>query len=153
MLGGNLRDGYTGWPGVGELDIMESVDGRPSVFETLHCGSTPGGPCKEPDGLSSGEQPCPGCSSGFHTYSVEVDFSTSPEQIRWYRDGQLSFTVNQNQVTPDAWQDAVHHGMFVILDLAVGGGFPDAFGPGPTAATVAGSPMLVGGVEVSVRKG
>ncbi|CAM5739024.1 GH16 domain-containing protein OS=Streptomyces microflavus OX=1919 GN=Smic_26270 PE=3 SV=1 [Streptomyces microflavus] len=27
-LGAPLRDGYTGWPGVGELDIMESVNGR-----------------------------------------------------------------------------------------------------------------------------
>ena len=35
------------------------------------------------------------------------------------------------------------HGFFVILDVAMGGGFPAAFGGGPTASTVSGVPMVV----------
>lgn len=74
-LGAPLRDGYTGWPGVGELDIMESVNGRDTVFGSMHCGVMEGGPCEEPVGLTSGPQPCPGCRTAFHSYAVEVDLS------------------------------------------------------------------------------
>ena len=38
--------------------------------------------------------------------------------------------------------------MFVILNVAMGGGFPAAFGGGPTAATQSGVPMLVDYVAV-----
>jgi len=37
------------------------------------------------------------------------------------------------------------------LNVAMGGGFPDAFGGGPTPATVSGVPMIVDCVRVYVR--
>jgi len=40
---------------------------------------------------------------------------------------------------------------FVILNLAIGGSFPAAFGGGPTDATVSGQPMLVDYVSVSTK--
>ncbi|MFE9423654.1 SGNH hydrolase domain-containing protein [Kitasatospora sp. NPDC006697] len=150
-LGGALRDGYTGWPGIGELDVMESVNGRGSVFGTMHCGSAPGGPCHEPQGLGSGEHPCPDCRSGFHSYAVEVDRSTAPEQVRWYLDGTEYHRVTADQVDPAAWDRAVHHGMFLVLDVAVGGGLPAAFGGTVTAATEPGHPMRVREVSVTAR--
>lgn len=152
MLGAQYRADRN-WPNDGEIDIMEDINGRSSVFGTLHCGVNPGGPCNETTGIGSGEHACPGCQTGFHTYSMIVDRSVSPEQIRWYLDGNNYFTVNANQVPAATWTAAVDHGFYIIFDLAMGGGFPNAFGGGPTAATQSGASMLVGNVQVSTLGG
>jgi beta-glucanase (GH16 family) len=153
-LGGALRNGYTGWPGVGEWDVTESVDGRPSVFGTLHCGVALGGPCREPQGLGSGERNCAGCGKGFHTYAVEVDRSVSPEQVRWYLDGREYHRVSAAGIDPATWDRAVDHGVFLILDVAVGGGLPGAFGGGhPGPATEPGHPLRVQYVTAEVKHG
>jgi hypothetical protein len=145
--------GATNWPSIGEWDIMEDINGRSSVFSTLHCGSSPGGPCNETTGLGSGERACSGCQTSFHTYAVEYDRGTSPEQLRWYLDGNNYFTLNSSQVDSTTWNNATHHGMFVILNVAMGGGFPAAFGGGPTSATQSGVPMLVDYVAVYQSSG
>jgi peptidoglycan/LPS O-acetylase OafA/YrhL len=153
-LGAGLRQtgGTATWPGVGELDAMESVNGLPSVFGTMHCGTTPGGPCDEPAGLGSGAFACSACTVGFHTYTVEIDRSVSPEQVRWYIDGKLYHQVSAAQMDAATWDAAVHHGVFLILDLAVGGSLPGAYGGGaPTPATQPGHPMLVREVTVTAR--
>jgi beta-glucanase (GH16 family) len=148
MLGAPFRGNYLNWPGIGEIDIMEDINGLSSVFATLHCGTSPGGPCNETTGLGSGQKPCVGCQTAYHAYRVEYDRSVTPEQIRWYLDGVNFFTVNANQVDAQTWNQAMHHGFFIILDVAMGGGFPAAFGGGPTASTVSGMPMLVDYVRV-----
>jgi len=155
MLGAAARPvGATNWPGIGEIDVMEDINGRSSEFATLHCGVGQGGPCNETTGLGSGERACSGCQTGFHTYAMELDRSTSPEQIRWYLDGTNFFTVNANQVDATTWANATHHGFFLILNVAMGGGFPAAFGAGaPTAATASGRPMLVDYVAVYSKGG
>jgi beta-glucanase (GH16 family) len=148
-LGAPFRGNYLNWPGVGELDIMEDVNGRSSVFAALHCGIPQGGPCNEPVGMSSGEHACAGCQTGFHKYRVELDKSTTPSQIRWYLDDVNYFIVNSNEVDEATWANALNHGFFILLDVAMGGGFPAAFGGGPTPATASGVPMLVDYVRVS----
>ena len=154
MLGAAARPvGATNWPGIGEIDILEDINGRSSEFATLHCGTNPGGPCNETTGLGSGERACGGCQTGFHTYAMEYDRSVSPEQIRWYLDGANFFTVNANQVDATTWNNATHHGFFIILNVAMGGGFPAAFGGGPTASTQSGVPMLVDYVAVYTAGG
>ncbi len=147
MLGAPLRSGVT-WPTSGEVDILEDINGRSSVFGTLHCGVSPGGPCNETTGLGSGERACSGCQTGYHTYGVQIDRSVSPEQIRWYLDGSNYFTLNSTAVDATTWANAVDHPFFIIYDLAMGGGFPGAFGGGPTAATVSGGQMNVDYVAV-----
>ncbi|WP_430788370.1 carbohydrate-binding protein [Actinoplanes sp. G11-F43] len=145
--------GATNWPSIGELDILENINGRSSVFAALHCGTNPGGPCNETTGLTSGERACNGCLTSFHTYAIEHDRSTSPEQLRWYLDGVNYFTLNSTAVDATTWNNATHHGFFVILNVAMGGGFPAAFGGGPTAATQSGVPMLVDYVAVYQSSG
>jgi beta-glucanase (GH16 family) len=142
MLGNGLRDGGT-WPKIGEVDILEDVNGRGSVFGTLHCGTDPGGPCGESSGIGSGEKACAGCQTGFHTYAVEIDRLSSPEKIRWFLDGKNYFTLSQDRVDGSTWSNAVDHPFFIIFDLAMGGGFPDAFGGGPTSSTVSGGQMKI----------
>ncbi|MEV7723567.1 SGNH hydrolase domain-containing protein [Streptomyces sp. NPDC087917] len=151
-LGAPLRDGYTGWPGVGELDVMESVNGRDTVFGTLHCGVLEGGPCREPEGLSSGPQACVGCRTGFHSYAVEVDLAPGREEVRWYLDGRAYHRVAADRMDPGTWKRAVDHGVFLILNVAVGGNLPLADGARPGPATEPGHPMRVDHVTVSTRE-
>jgi hypothetical protein len=147
MLGSTLRSGVA-WPTSGEVDILEDINSRSSVFGTLHCGTNPGGPCNESSGIGSGEHACPGCQTGMHDYAVEIDRSVSPEQIRWYLDGTNYFTLNASQVDAATWTNAVDHSFFIIYDLAMGGGFPAAFGGGPNAATVSGGAMVIDSLAV-----
>jgi hypothetical protein len=46
-------------------------------------------------------------------------------------------------VDATTWNNAIHHNFTPIYDLAIGGGFPAAFGGGPTAATVSGGHLDV----------
>jgi beta-glucanase (GH16 family) len=141
--------GATNWPSVGEIDILENVNGRSSVFATLHCGPGIPGTCNETTGLGSGERACPGCLTSFHTYGVEWDKSVTPETLRWYRDGAVYFTLNKDQVDAASWTNATNHGYFVILNVAMGGGWPG----NPTGSTASGVPMLVDYVAVYSSSG
>ncbi|BFU45184.1 glycoside hydrolase family 16 protein [Krasilnikovia sp. MM14-A1004] len=153
MLGAPFRDGHTDWPGAGEIDVMESVNGRPAVVGAMHCGELPDGPCREArGGLGSPERACGDCGRRFHVYAAELDLSTSPARVRWYLDGVMFHQVTAAEVGEPAWSRATAHGFFVILNVAVGGAFPAALGGGPTTATVPGRPMLVDYVAVSVRR-
>lgn len=148
-LGAPYRGNYQNWPGVGELDIMENVQGLNKVWATMHCGSSPGGPCNETSGIGNSVA-CPNttCQSGFHTYATEWDRSVTPEAIRFYVDGVNYHTVTANQVDATTWANATNHGYFVILNVAMGGGFPDAFGGGLDGDTQPGHPMVVDYVQV-----
>ncbi|MGW1613380.1 glycoside hydrolase family 16 protein [Streptomyces sp. NPDC002285] len=149
MLGAPYRGNYWNWPSVGELDIMENVQGLNTVWSTMHCGTSPGGPCNETTGIG-GSRACPGttCQAGFHTYAVEWDRSTSPQQIRFYVDDINYHTVRADQVDATTWSNATNHGFYIILNVAMGGGFVDAFGGGPDGATVPGHSMVVDYVQV-----
>ncbi|TMR99016.1 glycoside hydrolase family 16 protein [Nonomuraea basaltis] len=150
-LGSPYRGNYWNWPGIGEFDIMENVNGINSVWGVLHCGVNPGGPCNETTGLGA-SRACPGstCQSAYHTYRFEWDRSVSPNQLRWYVDGQQFHGVNQSQFDATTWNNMTGHaGYFLLLNVAMGGAFPDALaGPTPTAATVPGRPMMVDYVAV-----
>ncbi|MFC3501094.1 carbohydrate-binding protein [Micromonospora krabiensis] len=156
-LGSPYRGNYQNWPGIGEFDVMENVNGLNSVWGVLHCGVAPGGPCDEFNGRGA-SRACPGstCQSAFHTYRFEWDTSVSPQQLRWYVDGQQYHTVTQSQVGEPYWSQMTSHaGYFLLLNVAMGGGFPNGVAgfTTPTSSTVSGRPMLVDYVAVYSRGG
>ncbi|MEP6629882.1 MAG: family 16 glycosylhydrolase [Lapillicoccus sp.] len=158
MLGAPARGvGATNWPSIGEADILETAGGHDSNWGTFHCG-TWGGVCNEPDGKSSGERSAAslGLSSfktTFHTYAIEWDQSTSPQEMRWYIDGVNYHTVRATDMPADVWTAATNHGYFLVMDIAMGGGLADKAGGGPTAATKSGVPLLVDYFSVSSKAG
>src|SRR5262249_12807621 len=114
------------WPENGEIDILEDVNALSEHSGTLHCGSFPGGPCNEGNGIGSGLQSCSGCQSSFHTYTVVVNRTdASAQSITWFLDGHQFFRVNESQVPATVWQSAVDHHFSIIFDLAMGGGYPN----------------------------
>ena len=137
--------------------------GRASARSTSWRTSTGSAPCSAPSTVDrpSGHRAtrppasaaasvaCAGCQTGFHTYARGVrPQRVTRRQLRWYLDGADYFTLNRNQVDAGDLEQRAHHGFFMILNVAMGGGFPAAFGGGPTASTRPGVPMLVDYVAV-----
>ncbi len=145
MLGAPFRGNYQNWPGIGELDAMENINGVNTVYGTLHCGTSPGGPCNETNGIGNSRTGfSPTLQQAFHTYRVEWDRSASPETVRWYVDGVQFHSVNASQFDATTWSNAFDHGYFIILNVAIGGGWPGS----PTRATASGGEMVVDYVTV-----
>jgi beta-glucanase (GH16 family) len=147
-LGSPMRAGG-GWPASGELDIMEDVNARNEASQTLH------------DSVGSTGHPliaCTGsrCESGYHTYSVVISrVNARAEYLRFLMDGRVTDTVTEAQVGAAAWREAIDHGFFIILDLAMGGNYPDAYCgcTAPTTATSSGASMSVAYVAVYEKGG
>jgi Ricin-type beta-trefoil lectin domain len=134
------------WPENGEIDIMEDVNSLSELSGTIHCGTDPGGPCNEPDGIGSGLVGCGGCQSGYHTYSMILNrTNTSDESITFYLDGSEYFSVSESQVGTSTWQAAFDHNLSIILDLAMGGAYPNGVCgcTSPTSSTASGGTMSV----------
>jgi beta-glucanase (GH16 family) len=134
------------WPENGEVDILEDVNALSEHSGTIHCGTDPGGPCNETDGIGSGLQACSGCQTGFHTYTmIENRTNAANESITWYLDGTQFFQVTESQVGTSTWQAAFDHNMAIIFDLAMGGGYPNGVCncTSPSSATSSGGTMSV----------
>ena len=134
------------WPENGEIDIMEDVNSLSELSGTVHCGVDPGGPCNEPNGIGSGLRGCSGCQSGYHTYTMILNrTNTSAESITFYLDGSSYFTVTEAQVGTATWQAAFDHNLSIILDLAMGGAYPNGVCncTTPTSSTASGGTMSV----------
>ncbi|KAF3194570.1 hypothetical protein TWF225_007097 [Orbilia oligospora] len=150
MLGDVFRaQGYKGWPEVGELDIMESVNGKREAWGLLHCGVYDGqipirGPCNEPDGRGGSVK---GIGRGlWHTYGIEIDRTTKnwkTEKVTWIINGVRRHSITGSQINNStAWEFLAHKKMFILLNVAVGGGFPNGVEPGnaltPFSTTIDG---------------
>ncbi|MGD0704298.1 MAG: beta-1,3-glucanase family protein [Trebonia sp.] len=147
-LGSPMRAGG-GWPASGELDMMEDVNGLNKASQTLH------------DATGSSGHPliaCRGskCESGYHAYSVIINrTSARAEYLQFLMDGRVTKTITEAQVGATAWRRAIDHGFFIILDLAMGGNYPDPMCDctAPTAATSSGGSMGVKYVAVYEKGG
>lgn len=140
------------WPQAGELDIMENINAVNKVYGTLHCGVNPGGPCDETNGLSGNSAPTGSALQGnFHTYTVEIDRTNSArEAVNWYLDGTQYWQVLSTSIDAATWNQAIHNSFFVILNMAIGGSFPDkVYGSTtPIASTASSGTLLIDYVAV-----
>jgi beta-glucanase (GH16 family) len=138
MLGNNI--GTVGWPGCGEIDIMESIGKEPDkVHGTIHGPGYSGS-----EGLGgSYTLPSGKFADNFHIFAVEWE----PSAIRFYVDGNLYETRTPADLpTGKTW--VFDHPFFILLNVAVGGGWPG----NPDRTTVFPQRMLVDYVKVYARK-
>lgn len=154
-LGEDFRGNYQNWPGVGEFDIMENVNGENTTHGVLHCGTNPGGPCNESTGIGQARECTGSCKTEFHEYALELDRSGETEELRWYVDGEQYHSVKETDLDAQTWADATDHGHFILLNLAMGGAFPDGVAgqQTPVAATQPGHSMTVDYVSVESSTG
>lgn len=126
-----------GWPGCGEIDVVELVGREPgTVYGTVH---GPG---------YSGERGIGGRYSLPHGARFEDDFHVFaiewvPGRIRWYVDGVPYHSVAREDLPPGApW--VFDGSFFMILNVAVGGSWPGY----PDSTTAFPRTMLVDYVRV-----
>ena len=149
-LGSPMRTGGQ-WPAIGELDMIEDVNGLNEATQTLHyTGGAPHSPLAAcPDTGTS-------CQAGFHSYTVIID-RTRPgaESLKYLIDGRVEATFTEAQVGAGPWRAAIDHGFFMLLDLAMGGSFPDGACKctTPTSSTTSGGGMKVAYVAVYEQGG
>ena len=115
MLGANKPE--IGWPGSGEIDIMESLGNAPqTVYGTLHYVN------EDNELRSSGDSKSlvqGKYSDDYHIYAIEW----TPEKITWFIDNEQ---YHQVTIAEDMKEFLREH--YFILNLAVGGywpGYPD----------------------------
>jgi beta-glucanase (GH16 family) len=136
MLGDDI--GTAGWPGCGEIDIMENIGKEPgTVHASLHGPGTkrPTTDFTAPFNLPAGKT----FADDFHIYAVEWE----PETIRFYVDDNLYSTFHRRE-WPEGQKWVFDHPHFLILNLAVGGDWPGS----PDETTKFPKQMLVDYVRV-----
>jgi beta-glucanase (GH16 family) len=146
------------WPEHGEIDILEDVNSLSEHSGSLHCGNLTSinpdgttGPCHEHTGFTSYLQTCAECQTGYHTYTAIIDRrDAADEQIIWELDGHQFFRVTEAQVGWATWNAAVNHGFTIIIDLAMGGTYPDSICKcfTPSSTTRSGGTLNVKYVQV-----
>ena len=139
MLGDNIDIAH--WPNCGEIDIMENIGKEPSIVHgTFHGPGYSGG-----SGVSAAYTLPNGrkFSDDFHTFAVEWE----PNVIRFYVDGLLYRTRTPADL-PAGTSWVFDHPFFIILNVAVGGGWPG----NPDATTIFPQQMLVDYVRAYQRK-
>lgn len=139
LLGTDLE--AAGWPTCGEIDIMENIGKEPSlVHGTLHGPGYSGA-----NGISASHK-LPGSqkfSDDYHVFAVDWE----PNSIRFYVDGILYATRTPADL-PSGKTWVFNHPFFLILNVAVGGGFPG----NPDATSVFPQVLRVDYVRVYQRK-
>lgn len=134
MLGRRLL--AVGWPGCGELDIMENRGSAPATTSSAVHGPGYSGntPFAHAHALASGT-----VADDFHTFAVEWDSL----RIRFFVDDTLHYTVPRALVQQYGnW--VFDDSFFVILNLAVGGHFDGD----PASDAIFPATMLVDYVRV-----
>ena len=147
-LGSPMRAGG-GWPQSGEIDMMEDVNGLNEASQTLHDSANS-------PGHALIACPTTGCQTGYNTYSVLINrVNTSAEYLEFLMDGTVEDTITEASVGTAAWQAAIDHGFFIILNLAMGGNYPNGIegSTTPTSATTSGGTMSVQYVAVYEQGG
>ena len=134
LLGATLNT--VGWPQTGEIDIMEFRGQEPLInYGTLHGPGYSGG-----NSIGRKYTSDTPLNEEFHTYRVDW----SPSRVRWYVDDSLYHEVRKGDQRGE-W--VFNHDFYIILNIAVGGGFVGPVGGGTTFPQA----MLVDYVRVYQR--
>jgi beta-glucanase (GH16 family) len=118
LLGEDITQ--VGWPGCGEIDVMELLGHEPNkVYGTVHGPGYSGASGKGSNyTLPSGD-----FSQDYHIFAIEWD----PIGISWYVDDTKFFTITRPEI--ELYGNWVFdHPFFIIMNVAVGGywpGYPD----------------------------
>lgn len=114
MLGKNISS--AGWPKCGEIDIMEHVGFDPGqVHGTVHTEAY-----NHNKGTQKGQQTTVSTAmSDFHIYAVDW----TADQIDFLVDGTVYYTVTRAALGSDTAQWPFVQPFFLILNVAVGGGW------------------------------
>lgn len=162
-LGAPYYEDRSCWPQCGELDFMEAINGIEKAYQTIHFGHwtkdtgslnvgvNPSVTWGEPDGLGNGGAALDVWGTR-RVYAFEWDrtHGAGLDVIRFIVDDVVTIAINEADVRPLTWGSAFGHtGYYPIINGAMGGSFPAAFGGGPTASTVASASMKVEYVEVA----
>jgi len=129
MLGADID--LVGWPQGGEIDIMENIGREPAIAHgTLHGpGYSGAGGIGRADTLPHGAY-----ADDFHVFSV----SWKPNEIRWFVDGREYHRMTPADL-PRGTKWVFDHPFFLLLNVAVGGGWPGD----PDASTTFPQQMVV----------
>ncbi len=135
MLGADIKT--AGWPGCGEIDVMENIGKEPSIVHgTIHGPGYSGGKGISHQYSLPGGEPL---SGDFHIYAVEW----SPASITFSLDGKPYGTATPADL-PAGTHWVYNHPFFLLLNLAVGGDWPG----NPDGATQFPQTLLVDWVRV-----
>ncbi|SMO43788.1 Glycosyl hydrolases family 16 [Saccharicrinis carchari] len=111
MPGGwSFNDG--GWPGIGEIDIMEHVGHEAGV---IHASAHSKDYQWQKGTQKTGTINIDDATKAFHTYVLEW----TPEVLKCYVDDQLYFTYQNEGLGEDKWP--YNKPFYLILNVAVGG--------------------------------
>lgn len=103
------------------------------------------------DGIAS-NLACPGteCQGNLHTYALTIDRSVTPEIMSWSVDGTKYHTITETQLGTAIWAQTVQHGHFILLNLAMGGAFPNKVhgAATPLNSTVSGASLSIDYIAV-----
>ncbi len=137
MLGDSFNT--AGWPGCGEMDIMENIGSQPtintgSIHGTGFIGSMIGTQYVLPNGADY--------SSAFHTFGI----IWSPQNVQYYVDSPSNIyaTYTPSSLPSGAVWPFDAGKFFFIINLAVGGDYPGS----PNANTAFPAEVLVDYVRV-----
>lgn len=110
MLGDNINE--VGWPGAGEIDIMEFVGRQPdTIYTTLH---TPAG---HGSTASSKQTRVEDLTEDFHIYKIDW----SEDAILFYIDGKKVYNFSPEVKNEETYP--FRHPFYFLLNMAVGGNF------------------------------
>lgn len=123
MLGANIDT--VGWPGCGEVDIMEHVgNNEGTVQSAMHTPSSFG------NTQNKGSQFVNGVTSEFHVYELEW----TAEKMVFSVDGAVHYTYQPNVQNSSTWP--FNADQFIILNIAMGGNLGGNIDPNFVSSTM-----------------
>ncbi len=138
MLGNNIDT--VSWPSCGEIDILENIGREPLIVHgTIHGPGYSGG---NSIGAAFSLANNQAFADDFHVYSTEW----SENNIKFYVDGNLYKTLTPSDI-PQGSTWVYDHPFFMILNFAVGGGWPG----NPDNTSVFPQTMMIDYVRVYKR--